>query len=140
MAVYWRSYASDSASLRMRNLTLCLLLTIILSYGIGCRMIYSNVEKFAHEAQAAYGGDPIPALITMAGDESAGYEERNRAVWALGQIGDKRALTVLHSLHTHEIQHPPYDATSYIVQHSVEKAIRQINGFTVTRWMYFKLK
>jgi len=111
-------------------------LTVLVMYGVGCRMIFSGVQRYSRDAQASYGGAPVEALIALARDQQAVFEQRNNAIWALGQIGDPRALPVLKQLETGVIQHPPYDPESYIVQYSVKKAIRQINGFTVTRWMY----
>jgi hypothetical protein len=110
--------------------------TVLVFYGAGCGMIYSSVAAFTQEAQEVYGGEPVPALIALLEDENASYENKNNAVWALGQIGDKRALPVLNELFTGEVQERPYDATAYIIQHTVRKAVRQINGFTLTRWMY----
>jgi HEAT repeat protein len=76
-------------------------------------------------------------LIALIESENASYREKNRAIWALGQIGDRRALPLLQRLDTDEIQEKPYNPDQYIVQYSVEKAIRQINGsFSLTRWMY----
>ena len=113
-----------------------MVLTILALYGYGCHLIFSGVQKITREAQASYGGEPVIALIALVEDESAPFEKRNTAIWALGQIGDKRALPVLQKLDTAEVQHPPYDSTAYIVQYSVEKALKHINGFTVTKWMY----
>ncbi|VGO21530.1 HEAT repeat domain-containing protein [Pontiella sulfatireligans] len=115
---------------------LIMALTVAVLYGFGCRLIFTQVQQVAREAQASYGGEPVPALIALVEDEQALFEKRNTAIWALGQICDKRALPALQRLETSEIQHPPYDSTSYIVQYSIKKARKQINGFTVTRWMY----
>lgn len=112
------------------------LATVLALYGIGGRLIFKGVERCAHEAQATYGGDPAQALVALVEDEGASFEARNSAIWALGQLGDERALPTLNKLDTAEVQHPPYDSTKYIVQYSVEKAIKQINGFSAVRWMY----
>jgi len=46
-------------------------------------------------------------------------------------------LPLLQKLDTDEIQKKPLDSDKYLVQYSVEKAIRQINSdFIITRWMY----
>lgn len=113
-----------------------MVLTVLILYGIGCRLIYKGVLNSSRGAQDAYGGEPVTALIALAGDEKAPLEKRNSAIWALGQIGDERSLPVLNDLRTGEVQAKPYDSTAYIVQYSVEKAIRQVNGLSVTRWMY----
>lgn len=121
---------------KLKTANFILMVTLLVLYGYGSHLIFSGVQKITREAQANYAGDPVISLVALVEDEQALFENRNSAIWALGQIGDKRALPVLEKLDTDEEQHPPYDSTSYIVQYSVEKALKQINGFTVTRWMY----
>ncbi|MDZ8119217.1 HEAT repeat domain-containing protein [Pontiella agarivorans] len=111
-------------------------ITVIVLYTIGARMIFTGVQRYANEAQAIYGGDHVGALIALVEDENASFEKRNSAIWALGQIGSERALPALHKQDTDELQEPPYDSTATIIQYGVEKSIRQINRFSVTRWMY----
>lgn len=41
----------------------------------------------------------VDALVAVVRDESQPLEARNRAVWALGQLGDPRALPALEALH-----------------------------------------
>ena len=105
-------------------------------YAVGARMIFKSVKHFSEDAIAVYGGDHVGALIAMVEDESAPFDKRNSAIWALGQIGDDRALPALIQLDTGERQEPPYDSTKYIVQYTVEKAIKQIKGITATKWIY----
>lgn len=112
------------------------IITVLVLYGAGARLIYNGVKQYASEARSVYGGDAVGALIALVEDNDASFEKRNSAIWALGQLGSDRALPVLTRLDTNEIQEPPYDATAYIVQYSVEKAIKQINRLSLTRWMY----
>ena len=121
---------------KLKTALIILMATLFVLYGYGCHLIFSGVRRIAEEAQTAYTGEPVVALIALVEDEQAPFEKRNSAIWALGQIGDKRARPVLEKLDTGEKQQPPYDSTAYIVQYSVEKSLKQINGFTVTRWMY----
>lgn len=113
-----------------------MIITVFVLYGIGARLIFTGVQRSAQEAQEIYGGDHVGALIALVEDESASFEKRNSAIWALGQIGSERALPTLRELDTNEVQQPPYDSTQYILQYSVEKSIKQINTFSITRWMY----
>ena len=121
---------------KLKTSIFILMVTLLALFGYGSHLIFSGVQKITRETQANYEGEPVIALIALVEDEQATFEKRNSAIWALGQVGDKRALPVLEKLDTAEIQHPPYDSTAYIVQYSVEKALKQIHGFTVTRWMY----
>ncbi|MDH3981826.1 MAG: HEAT repeat domain-containing protein, partial [Kiritimatiellaceae bacterium] len=110
--------------------------TMVILYAFGCRLVFGSVRHIATDAQAIYGGEPVPALITLVQDEEAPFEKRNSAIWALGQIGDERARPALKGLYTNETQAAPYDSTSYIVQHLVEKAVKQTDRFSAMRWMY----
>lgn len=109
----------------------------VVGFAVSLRVIFRGVKTTCEAAQGRYPGDHVEALMSLAGSEQATFIERNRAVWALGQIGDRRALPLLRQLDTDEVQPKPLDASKYIVQYSVEKAIRQIEGgFSLTRWMY----
>ena len=70
--------------------------------------IYSRVESIRLTAGQRYGGDKVSALIALARDNQAPYRLRNEACWALGQLGDPRALPVLRKLDTDEIQAKPW--------------------------------
>ena len=111
-------------------------ITVFVLYGAGARLIFTGVQQYTHQAQAAYGGDAAGALIALVEDENASFEARNSAIWALGQLGDERALPALTQLDTDEEQSAPYDSTAYIVQYSLDKAIKQIGRFSTVRWMY----
>jgi HEAT repeat protein len=60
------------------------------------------VDAIGAEALAAAPGerDPVPALMRLVGDGDLPLARRNRAVWALGRLGDPRALPLLEGLHT----------------------------------------
>ena len=67
------------------------------------------------------------------------FEEKNNAIWALGQIGNKESLPLLERLYTGDIRYR-CNRTRYICQYELKKAIKFINSdFIVTRWMYQKL-
>ena len=111
-------------------------ITVLVLYGFGARLIFKGVQLYASEAQTLYGGDAVGALVALVEDEKVSFEKRNSAIWALGQLGNTRALATLTKLDTEEEQEAPYDSTAYIIQYSVEKSIQQINGFSTVRWMY----
>ncbi len=69
-----------------------LLLCTICGLGILRWMIQSDLNEIAKRAQIAHPhpGDNIGALIEVVRSESHILEERNRAVWALGQARDDR--------------------------------------------------
>ena len=68
--------------------------------------------------------DEVEALIAVVDDPAHAPQDRTRAVWALGQIGDPRALAVLEKHYTGE----PCDHERAICQYELDKAIRKIRG------------
>ena len=113
------------------------LAAFIILFAISLRMIYSGVKSICEIASNKFESDNVEALISLIESDEFSFKQKNKAIWALGQIGDRRALPLLRKLDTDEIQEKPLDSDKYIVQYSVEKAIRQINSsFIVTRWMY----
>jgi len=59
--------------------------------------------------------------------------KRNHAIWALGQLGDKRALPSLEKLYTGE----PCDHSKYVCQYELKKAIKLCRGgLNITAWTW----
>lgn len=99
--------------------------------------IYQNVSDISIEAKNEFGLDTVESLMAVIKSKRSSFKEKNNAIFALGQIGDKRALPILIQLDTDEIQEKPWDSSKYIVQYKVEKATEQVNSsFSLTRWMY----
>jgi hypothetical protein len=99
--------------------------------------IFSGVKSICSEAKKEFNGDSVEALMTLIESDKFGFREKNKAIWALGQIGDRRALPLLEKLNTGEVQKAPYNPEKYIVQYTVKKAIKQCKGeFSLTRWTY----
>ena len=61
-------------------------------------LIGSGVRASCQTAQAHFPGKRVEALIAMVECESCNMQDRNHAVWALGQLDDPRALPVLEKL------------------------------------------
>jgi hypothetical protein len=57
------------------------------------------VEDLVAEATELHPGAPVDALVACVRDGSLDLRMRNRCVWALGRLGDGRALPVLESHH-----------------------------------------
>lgn len=86
--------------------------------------IGSDVKKTAREALRQHKGDRVEALIAYAQSSEHSLRERNRAVWALGQLGDRRALATLTNLRTGR----PCDHDSELCQRELAKAIELVEG------------
>ncbi len=63
-------------------------------------LIGSGVRAYSQTAQAHFPGKRVEALIAMVGCESCNMQDRNHAVWTLGQLDDPRALPVLEKYYT----------------------------------------
>ena len=82
-------------------------------------MIGLGVIGTSRGAMAQFEGDRIEALIALADCENCTLEDRNHAVWALGQLKDKRALPILYKYRTGK----PCDHSRQICQYEISKAI-----------------
>jgi hypothetical protein len=112
--------------------TLSCLVFLLIAFVMICYSIRSGVKEISAEATQLYPGDRIEALITYANSEDHSLRQRNRAVWALGQIGDERALPLLIAFYTGG----PCDHGHYLCQHELQKAIKLCEGsFNATAWL-----
>ena len=94
--------------------------------------IRSSVKEISAEATQQYPGDRVEALITYVNSENHSLRQRNRAVWALGQIGDEYALPTLEKSYTGG--HCNHDTC--LCQRELEKAIKLCEGgFNATAWL-----
>lgn len=97
-----------------------------------CLSIRSSVRQISAQAVRQYPGDRIEALIKYVESQSHSLRQRNRSVWALGQIGDKRALPVLEKYWTGK----PCDHDATLCQREVGKAIKLCKGgLNATAWL-----
>lgn len=101
----------------------CLVLVLVMFVTV-CFSIRSSVKEMCAEATKEYHGNRVKALIAYVSSESHSLKKRNRAVWALGQIGDKRALAVLESFYTGG----DCDHEKHLCQGELKKAIDLCKG------------
>ena len=86
-----------------------------------------HVKKMSEMATQKYPGDKVEALMMFVESEEYGYNAHlykmnNHAFWALGQLGDKRALPFLRNLLTDE----PCDHETNLCQGEIQEAIQKI--------------
>ena len=96
------------------------LLAVLLGLFILRISITSSIADIAREALRASpaGEDRVTALMAYVADEERPLERRNRAVWALGQLRDERALPVLRGYVKEDCRHG-----EELCQHELAKAI-----------------
>jgi hypothetical protein len=75
-------------------------------------------------ARAQFGGDRVTALARVVDCEARGLRQRDRAVWALGELKDERALPVLRSYY----RGGKCDHARELCQYELDKAMRKISG------------
>ena len=97
---------------------------LIVALLAGSWAIASGVQAASGLAVQEYRGDRISALMAFAASPAHSLRDRNRAVWALGQLGDARALTILEEHETGE----PCDHNRELCQRELKKAIRLCRG------------
>lgn len=101
---------------------------LAISWWIG-----AGVKAQVASARSRYAGDPVEALIALAADEGRSLSDRNHAVWALGQLGDSRALPLLGRLQTGQ----PCDHARRVCEHELAKAIKGAEGgLNATAWVW----
>lgn len=87
-------------------------------------LIASGVHAASEAALLERPGDRVLALMAYVESPKHTLRERNRAVWALGQLGDARALPVLEPKFTGR----DCDHERDLCQHELRKAIRLCRG------------
>lgn len=98
-------------------------------------VIYQNVKSECLKAQAIYRVDCTESLISIIQSDKHSFKEKNTAVWALGQLADKRALPVLRSFYTGAVA-PKESTGQSLSQYELRKAIGWCERGNVTSWMY----
>ena len=99
----------------------------LLFFIIACSWIGYEVKDQCQEAKIEYNGNCVESLIKLLDDKNQGFRARNDAVWALGQLGDSRALPVLQSYYTGNI--PKRESLDRgISQYELKKAIDLAGG------------
>jgi hypothetical protein len=111
-------------------------IAIMLLYAISCTLIFSSVKSICDRAKKEFKINNTESLMALIESEKFNFEEKNDAIWALGQSGNKKSLPLLERLYTGKIRNR-CNRHQYICQYELKKAIKFINSdFVVTRWMY----
>ena len=105
----------------------CIALLAVSSY------IGRQVRVAGESAKQRHAGDAVEALLACVEDSTLSLKERNHAIWALGQLGDRRALPVLRARQTGQ----PCNHANRPCERELSKAIALIDGgVNVTAWVW----
>ncbi len=112
----------------------CVVVVILLSLWIEL-----HLKKTCEMAKRKYSGDKVEALMMFVESKEYGYNAHlyranNHAIWALGQLGDKRALPFLRNLLTGE----PCDHETNLCQGEIQEAIQILerNQFNLPKFLW----
>ena len=112
--------------------TLSTLAFLLVAFVMIWWSLSSSIKDISAEATSLYPGDRVEALMAYVESENHSLRQRNLAVWALGQIGDQRALPVLEKSYTGG----PCDHDNFLCQGELQKAIKKCkSSFNATAWL-----
>jgi len=133
-----RSKSSSRLRLLLKGtlifLLICVAGVLALSFAIEL-----SVKRTCEMAVREHPGDKVDALRMCVKSDKYGYDAHhyrmnNRVVWALGQLGDERALPFLRNLATDR----PCDHETNLCQGEIQQAIRKLesNAFNLPRFLW----
>ena len=109
----------------------------LLMFFIWANLIGDEVKDRCEIAQQGYKGNCVEAQMKLIEDETIDYEEKNSAIWTLGQLGDKRALPFLQKYY---IGYDGDNGTKWdetLSQYELYKAIKLLDGdFNITAFVW----
>lgn len=98
--------------------------------------IYKDVKTACLKAQDEYRQDCIGSLIKYIQSDNSTFRARNSAIWALGQLADKRALPLLYELKSSLTDQERCSLNTCLSKYEVQKAIKWCEKGNITSWMY----
>lgn len=112
----------------------------IFIFLLSINLIGHSVKEKCKIAQDRYKGDCVEALISYLDDENNGFYSRNSAIWTLGQLGDKRAMSILKKYHT-GYNGERIDRSKELAQLEIERAIGYMEGnWNMTKFFWLTEK
>lgn len=102
-------------------------------------VLFFEVRDICRSAQKEYKSDCVVSLLKVLDEDNETIKQKNDAIWALGQLADKRALKKLEYMFVADYpDREPLDKV--ISNYEIEKAIRWIENGNLTSWMYFSYR
>lgn len=98
--------------------------------------IHRQVEEITMVAVTAYNLNAIESLTKLIESKDHLFEEKNSAIWALGQFADPRALPFLEALNGQTVEKSPCNRNTDLCKGEIEKAMKWCRNGNLTSWMY----
>ena len=111
-------------------------LTFIICTSISFRLIYKGVMAACINANREHAGNCSQSLIAYIKSDQQTFENKNKALWALGQLANKEALPFLKELESEISLEHPCDRGIQLCGLEVKKAIQWCSSGNLTSWMY----
>ncbi|MBU2566927.1 hypothetical protein KKG46_05225 [Patescibacteria group bacterium] len=112
-------------ALYFSGITILLLLFI---FFVTFAWIGFGVKDTCNKAQLQFEGDCVDALMQTVEADFETNVSKNSATWALGQLGDNRALPLLESKYTGYISEEKEPWENGLSQYELSKAIKLLKG------------
>ena len=117
------------------RISLPLFIVLFVLFSMTELIIGSGVRVYSQIALEKFPGDRAEALIAMVECEPCDIRDRNHSVWALGQLGDTRALPVLEKYYTgNKSNHLREDGLQTALRHLRREDINWSEAY-FWRWM-----
>ena len=111
------------------------IMILIFSAFIAAKVyIKREAKNVAKEASAVFQKDNTESLLILLDSENYSLKEKNMAVWGLGVLKDKNALSKLELLYTDE----ECNHSEELCQYELKKAILKIKGEFRGSWQAWR--
>ena len=81
----------------------------------------------------------LESLTDLINSEKYSFEEKNTAIWALGQFADPKALPLLEKLNSETRDQNRCSRKQELCKREIERAIKWCKTGNATKWMYRKI-
>lgn len=117
-------------------LSIAVVCVIILSIIVSFHAIYTGVKRICVQAKEEYAQDCITSLVLLIKSDEHTTKEKIHAIWALGQLADKRALPYLNEFRKKfDCEADPERSK---LCYELLKALKWCEHGNATSWMYNK--
>ncbi len=124
----------------IKTIILIVLFLAVIMFAMGTFIIFRSVYETCNFARDKYGGDCQQALVLVLEDGESSVQEKNDAIWALGQMADPESLEPLEKIYAGKVPEGKEPLDKVVSQYEIEKAIRWIKNGNLTSWMYVFIK